>query len=66
MALFLAIFKFLVLTVYYFFLWDTILNIKSELFDKDKEDRGSLLWLYFLCFVYAFFNCGLIIKVLHL
>ena len=66
MALFLVIFKFLVLTVYYFFLWDTILNIKSELFDKDKEDRDSLLWLYLLCFVYAFFNCGLIIKVLHL
>lgn len=66
MVLLLGIFKFLVMTVYYFFLWDTIINIESELFNKDKEDKESFLWLYFLCFVYAFFNCGLIIKALHL
>lgn len=66
MALFLVILKVLVMTVYYFFLWDTILNIESKLFNNDKKDKESFPWLYFLCFVYAFFNCGLIIKVLHL
>ena len=66
MMMFLAIFKFLVGTIYYWFLWNSIFKIKEDLFDKDKKDRNSLFWLDFLCVAYAFFNCGLIIKALHL
>lgn len=69
MNMILAIFNFLVLFVYFLFLWDSILNIKYELFDfdKDDEDEGPTHFLFdVIYFAYSFFNLVLVMKALHL
>lgn len=67
MDIILAIFKFLVVSVYFLFLIDSILNIKSQLFDLDKEDedRDPFSWFDMVYFAYTFFNVIFIVKVLH-
>jgi hypothetical protein len=62
-----GIFKFLVVSVYILFLIDSMLNIKSQLFDLDNEDkdRDPFSWFDVVYFAYAFFNVIFIVKFLH-
>lgn len=64
-----TIFNFLVLLVYFLFLWDSILNIKYELFDFDKDDKDegpTSISFDVIYFAYSFFNLILVMKALHL
>ena len=65
----LTIFNFAVLFVYFLFLWDSIFNIKYELFDFDKDDKdeGPTSILFdAIYFAYSFFNLVLVMKALHM
>lgn len=64
-----TIFNFAVLFVYFLFLWGSIINIKHELFDFDKDDKdeGPTSILFdVIYFSYSFFNLVLVIKALNL
>lgn len=63
-----AIFKFLVLAVYFLFLVDSLLNIKHGLldFDNDSKEDDPFSWFDVVYFAYALFNFVFIVKFLHI